>query len=522
MPTFPNYKRDDELERERLSEGNPSSSNGEQDHFQSVYQEANPGQFGMAPDNAVYPTSYANRAGPSGSKFQNINKYLNIQSGGNSKSNIFNKIGSEIDESKNKMQAIPEKFRTIAHTANIIPSFEDVNQIVTPPHNRPSNTDGRPTRLRTAEDLAPWVRNVEEKTPVFRQWLNQQYAGPSDLQAVPHLARENNSEVKKIEGISNSLKNRGGRYALLQNYFGRPNYTPGEKSLDNLLLERGDLPKESKRLQALAPELRHMSNENQAEAMRIAQDRKWDVDQSRGMAHNMLGVTDNGQLMQNRGRLGGLVSMAQIDKAAERDRRRAYYDRFLNDLQDTNAHPENPALSYQKLNKLLGEPEEGVTATNIYGKNINDPRYLEEPVYDVPEASFLNVPQQVALKALSKLANVEVPFQLPEVPAEVPKKDVVNFKKDLFKNDLAAEKTRYENELNEPFIVPHMENNGVPVLRNKHQWEEALRSATEHPFPSVGAQQSAGLYNQNVRPFLQRREAGLEEKYKPNRKLKRD
>lgn len=80
------------------------------------------------------------------------------------------------------------------------------------------------------------IANDETKLAAFKKQRDAQYAGPSSFSDTADLYGKTWGAVDSASQKAKGSETEGGRYALLDNYFGRADYSQGQKGLDNLLV----------------------------------------------------------------------------------------------------------------------------------------------------------------------------------------------------------------------------------------------------------------------------------------------
>jgi len=73
----------------------------------------------------------------------------------------------------------------------------------------------------------------------FQSWTNASYQGPKSLGDDQSNWNQYWGAAQDANTSAKLAGTESGRFALLDKYYGRPSYSFGEKSLDNLLIQRG-------------------------------------------------------------------------------------------------------------------------------------------------------------------------------------------------------------------------------------------------------------------------------------------
>lgn len=156
-----------------------------------------------------------------GSNFQNLDKYLSANNGQSFANQVSGKVEDTIGQAKQNQEKAATQFQ--------------------------QNVDQAGSNLPTQEQIQKAVQNpASADTSQYQSWMNQQYQGPKNLADSQQAWNQYWSGTNQAEAQAKALGSEGGRFALLDQYFGRPQYGQGEKSLDNLLIQNnlGNKPKE--------------------------------------------------------------------------------------------------------------------------------------------------------------------------------------------------------------------------------------------------------------------------------------
>ena len=205
-----------------------------------------------------------------GSGFQNLDKYLQTNSSANLGSQVAGNVQGKIDTAKQNFDTAGSSFTQKVNTANNLPNQSDVNSAIANPQNYDPTT--------------------------FQNWENQSYSGP-------HSLAEDQEDYNKYWSGTNQAKTEAGllgtepgRFSLLDTYFGRPNYSFGQKSLDNLLIQQEPgMGAKTSDLQNQAAQLQTQGTQQAQNLQDLASQRAGQVEQSRQMVRNAIGIDPNGQ-----------------------------------------------------------------------------------------------------------------------------------------------------------------------------------------------------------------------------------
>lgn len=174
------------------------------------------GQSGVISGGQVSPQGKPTSSG----RFQNIQGYLNA----NKSSNLAGQIGQNLQKDtqgvQDSIQKSKQEFDTEAQGGR--QQYDD--QFV-----------------KSTIQNAGAIQNPEVEK--FQKLRDAQYQGPSDLQNASSLQQN----VQNVRSLAQSGATEEGRFNLLKNYFNKPQYTRGQQTLDNLLIQAN--PEQNKKLQ---------------------------------------------------------------------------------------------------------------------------------------------------------------------------------------------------------------------------------------------------------------------------------
>lgn len=203
--------------------------------------------------------------------FANLSEYLRVNQPQQFGQQIAGKIGTEIDAGNQVVDDTGTEFR----------SRVDANTV--------RDTGGLSQKIQTDP--------VGVDEAAFEKIRDAQYGGPSGLSDTQDLQ-------SRVFGVADSSINKAkatgtesGRFALLDSYFGKPQYSQGQKTLDNLLIQNDPTSQQAfsemrsraaqlgDRTKALNPELQQYAGKGAA-----------DTTEARNTARTNLGIDDRGIL----------------------------------------------------------------------------------------------------------------------------------------------------------------------------------------------------------------------------------
>lgn len=151
-----------------------------------------------------------------GSGFVSLDKYFNANKSSGFGNQVTGKVQGSIDSAKQDLQAGSEAFSNASNQGTT--RWNDVEGQVKGIVQNAGD--------QTSQDDVSRVRGLADA----------QYRGPESFMGTAYGSKAQGS-VDKARQQGKALQSEGGRFALLDQYYGRPNYSMGEKSLDNLLVQ---------------------------------------------------------------------------------------------------------------------------------------------------------------------------------------------------------------------------------------------------------------------------------------------
>lgn len=181
------------------------------------------GEFG-APAMTGGGGSFTQGASPSqekganqqGSGFVNLDNYLNANKGSNFGSKFTGNVQSSVDTAKGAINQGADQFSQASNQGAT--KWSDVQ----PKAQGMVSGAGDNTSQADADQ--------------FKAWSNASYQGPESFNSTAWGTRAQGA-AQKAGQEAKALGTEGGRFALLEQYFGRPTYNTGQKTLDNALVQ---------------------------------------------------------------------------------------------------------------------------------------------------------------------------------------------------------------------------------------------------------------------------------------------
>lgn len=185
---------DDNLLNEDEQSGGPSVPGGGQSNLQS----ANPNL-----------TATGQQKTPG--RFANLNEYLRVNQPQEFGTQAAGKIDQDINKGQQTVDNAQQEFKSRADANTVTDSQGLIGKVATDPVN-------------IAVDDYAKLRDAE-------------YKGPKTLNDAGDLYSQVQGATRAATGKAKASGSESGRFALLDSYFGRPTYSQGQKSLDNLLIQ---------------------------------------------------------------------------------------------------------------------------------------------------------------------------------------------------------------------------------------------------------------------------------------------
>lgn len=426
------------------------------------------------------------KGGPSstpntGSGFQNLDKYLQTNQSQQFGQEVAGKVQNQVNTAKDAMGQAAQSFGQKVESANELPNEGMVNQAIANP------------------------TGVDPKQ--FQKWQSQSYEGPKDLAEDQDNYNKFWSGTAQANTQAKLLGTEPGRFALLDNYFGRPSYGFGQKSLDNLLIQEGGIGTQTKDLQDQAAQLTTQGGAQAKDLQNLASQRAGAIEQSRNTVRGAIGLGDQGEVLRGEkaGAIGREYDSAEkqlADQNAERKRQ--------SDLLET-------AFGYDNYQNLTPEQIQMTglgNDTSLYNLNLAD--YFDQG-QDLNINQTMSPEQRARIQALSQLAGVTDSFASGS-PSEA--SSPYSFDTARLAGDQKTVEGQYKNALVQT-PVTYKGMDGKPTSRSISELEAAIKKAqTEYTEGVLWGGKKTWDYIQSVQiPALKAAKEAVNEKFASNRKL---
>lgn len=218
------------------------------------------------------PAAGAGAAGGGAPKqFADLGEYLRVNQPQEFGQQLAGKIGQDIDQGQQTLQDASNQFGERVDAATIRDNQGLIDQVST----------------------APELIDPDQ----FATLRDAQYQGPRSLAETPDLYNQVQGASGSAVGKAQASGSEAGRFALLDNYFGRPEYSQGQKSLDNLLVQADPNSQQAfDQMRANAKQLQDSTNQAGVDLNARAGQARQQTQDTRQAARGALGIDDVGQL----------------------------------------------------------------------------------------------------------------------------------------------------------------------------------------------------------------------------------
>lgn len=347
----------------------------------------------------------SNKQNPTGSNFQNLDNYLSTNDAQGFGDKVESKVQGDISQGRNLVDQNVGQVKNQIQQGGVVADRSEIERAVANPVSADKNQ--------------------------YQSWTNAQYNGPKSLQDNQAAAGAISGAVSNAQTKAKLTGSEAGRFSLLDSYFGRPNYSFGEKSLDNLLVQRGG-GLDTNNLQNQASQLGAYANQQGGEIGNAAAQRAGQVEQTRKTARDAIGLTDNGTI--SGGAIGGLTNNIDTRTKFYNDAVTRDFDALKDDVTDDTVRGETLAM--------LGLE----SGANLYDLDLDN--YLNSAPLSVGKEAIATPEDYERYLALTNLAGVDPTYltaATKDQAGKVTNQSLVN--KDKFQQDLKSADLSYQNDL---------------------------------------------------------------------------
>ena len=452
----------------------PFFRNSFEDEKQAQQGQAQPGGLKLAGGSGGQTSALAGASGAqssqkasTGSGFQNLDNYLSANDAQGFGKQVGAKVQGDLTQGKEKFSQAAGQVVNQIGQSGVVPSESDISGALADP--------------------------AKADTSQYNSWVNQTYQGPKSLQDNQQAASQAYGAINNAANKAKMVGSEAGRFSLLDSYFGKPQYNFGEKSLDNLLVQRGGGLDNVSQIQNQAASLKNYAKQEGQNIQGMAAQREGLVNQSREQARKAIGLGEDGQI--SGGALGGFQDSLQSKVDAENAAREARYNDLYGDMADRDYTP----ATLEALGLKAGD--------NLYGV---DPRTFLQKGAQATAANVSNADEYARYQALAKMAGVNPTLLTEENMDELGSlgKNQVNIDNEGLSKAIGAKASAYNKANNE--------------LTSKLSQSQALldRYSQELQDGDYAAHQRAIKERQNLEA-LQAQKAALDKQYDINTKAGR-
>lgn len=151
-----------------------------------------------------------------GSGFVGLDKYMNANKASNFGGQLTGNVQGSVDQAKNSLSQGAQDFTNASNQGS--QKWNDVG-----------------SQIKGIVDNAG-DQTSKDDVSKLQGMAQAKYQGPESFYGSAYGSKAQ-GDVQKAAQQAKALQSEGGRFALLDQYYGRPNYSMGEKSLDNLLVQ---------------------------------------------------------------------------------------------------------------------------------------------------------------------------------------------------------------------------------------------------------------------------------------------
>lgn len=328
-------------------------------------------------------------------RFADLGEYLRVNQGQNFGGQVAGKIGQDINQGQQSLLGAQEQFKQRAD-ANTV---KDTNNLIGQVATNPEGID------------------VNE----YAKLRDAQYKGPAALSDTQDLYNQVQGAAGSAVGKANASKTEGGRFALLDSYYGKPSYSQGQKSLDNLLVQN------DKNSQQAFDQMRSNANQLQQNV-------------------NNAGVELGNYGAQARGQTEAVANQAKNAVTGELGNTKNQINQNYQDVlanQGNQYNLLNQALQSRDISGLSDEQKNLLNFGDLdayYG--VDPSQYLSKG--QVTETGAMTPEQLTRYRALEKLAGSQDVYSGQQAGGLGP---LLGFDSDVFKNLVGGQKAAYEQAL---------------------------------------------------------------------------
>lgn len=384
--------------------------------------------------------------GTTSGSFTNLQSYLDANKDQNFGQQVAGRVQNKIDSANQQQGEAEKSFSNLSDQSSAKADQDLIGRVGTDPGSITSDKD---------------------KFDQFTKMRDAQYAGPKNFSDDEQDYSNTYQGTQNAAKTAELSKDEGGRKAILDDEYGqgrgRYDYTPGQKKLDNYLIQNDQGSKDAfGKVQQSGQNLSQNFKSLSDRLDQYAQQNKEQTEQARSRSRNALGIDDSGNETGS-GAIGGLKgnvqntlqSRLQEQKTQDAQARKAFQDRDLGELNG------------------LGNIDLGDSNSPLY--NQDPSKFLSGPA-DVNEQTVASPDQYARMAALSQLSGRDNTY-LPNssLAGKYTSGPLVNFNTQGWQQILGQQKSGLDTD------VSNIQTTANRIKSQKDQFQQALDSGPNMP-----------------------------------------
>lgn len=348
-------------------------------------------------------------------RFADLSEYLRVNQGQDFGTKLAGKVGEDVQKGQQTLDTAQNEFKSRADASTV----------------------------RDTAGLASQVASNPESVDVneFAKLRDASYRGPSSLADTPDLYNQVQGNAGAAVGKANASKSEGGRFALLDNYFGKPTYSQGQKSLDNLLVQNDPKSQQAfDQMRANAQALQGNVNQAGVDLGNYGAGARATTEGTRQAARGAIGIDDSGAATGT-GALGAQNQAIQEQYQSRLSKQQADKAALEQAFQSGDYRGLSP-----ELRQMLGL--DGVQS--LYGANPSD--YLSS-VSGLTQQQTATPEQAARLRVLNQLGGLDSSGWEEGNVGAYDTESLLGFNSEGFRNNVGNQQQAYQQALSSPVIL---------------------------------------------------------------------
>lgn len=435
-------------------------------------------------------------------QFADLSEYLRVNQPQEFGTKLAGKVGEDVTKAGEAITGAGEEFKSRADQSTVQKDSSLIDEA-------------------TGEGAADFAQD-ENKVKEFEKQRDANYQGPTSFSDASDIYNQSVGAAQTATGKAKAASSEGGRFALLDNYFGRDNYTSGQKSLDNLLVQNDQNARDAfEQVQQNADLVSAQQKTVEGNSNVYGSQAKATTAAARSAARDALGIDDAGNLVDGKGALGGLRK--SVDDAVSS--RRSKYDADVAAVEQALASKDISNLTPEQR-AIFGELS---SDSNLFNLDLND--YFSksaDPNTSITRYTTADQNQARRLSALEKLSGRSDNYLNPDEVKNNTSDPLFDFDEAKFTTDQSNTRKAMESEFNDykPFNLPTYPTPAEDGdLAHAADYMQKLSKYTGLNIwkPDMGLNESIYAINEAINntpasardhwvPFLQEQKAKLEQK----------